>query len=178
VELSTAALAAMLAAVVAVCIAAFTGTIGQPPPKLRYAARPGTPRTPDPVQRRAEPPRGVAAASGAVPSPAAVVTAYYAALDARRFRAAWRVLGGDVRSSFGGFAAWRAGFATTRSSRPSGLQVARSGRGAVVTLVLVAADRSPAGVVRRSFDVRWRLGAGRQGWVAREVTAAARATRG
>jgi hypothetical protein len=172
VELSTAALAAMLAAVVAVCIATLTGTIGQHAPQLRSAARPGIPLTPRPVQRRAELPRRAA------PPPAAVVTAYYAALDARRFRAAWHVLRPPVRALFGGFAAWRAGFASTVSSRPAAIRVARSGRRALVTLVLLAADRSPGGLVRRRFSVRWSLRAARRGWAADAVSAAPLAGRG
>jgi hypothetical protein len=117
-------------------------------------------------------------ASFAVTPPAAVVTAYYAALDGRRFRAAWRALRPAVQSSFGGFASWRAGFATTLSSRPSEIRVARSGSRAVVTLVLAATDRSPHGLVRRSFDVRWELSASGQGWAGDTLTATERSTRG
>ena len=184
-ELNTAALVAMFAAGAVVLIGSLTGAIGQPAPHLRPATRPGTPRPPHPVQRRAElhhpsrpaapaatrTPRPAASPSVESPSPAAVVAAYYAALDARRFDAAWRVLGGGVRSSFGGFTAWRDGFATTVSSRPREVRVARAGRHAVVTLLLAATDRSPGGLVRRRFAVRWELAAGPAGWVASAVSA-------
>ena len=49
---------------------------------------------------------------------------------------------------------------------------------AVVTLVLQATDRSPRGLVKRSFDVRWELTASGRGWVADTLSATPRATRG
>ena len=101
-----------------------------------------------PVVAEPPAPRGVAA-----PSAEAVVTAYYAALDDRRFSAAWRTLSPSVRESFGGFEGWRAGYATTLESRPEDITVS----GTTVKHALVAVDRAPCGEVRRRFAVTWRL---------------------
>ena len=105
-----------------------------------------------------------------------MVRAYYAALDTRRFRAAWGTLSPVVRARFGGFAGWRAGYATTRSSRPLRLRVARTDRSATVEHVLAATDRTPCGLVRRRFTVRWTLLAEHGRWTARALRAVALAT--
>ena len=46
---------------------------------------------------------------------------YYAALDERRFEDAWAVLSPAVRTRFGGFGHWKAGYAKTVSSEPKDL---------------------------------------------------------
>ena len=93
----------------------------------------------------------------AAAGPAATVRAYYRALDARRFDAAWRTLSPGVRASFGGMDAWRAGFATTRTSRPDGLQVAAAGDRATVQHALTATDATACGIAVRRFALTWTL---------------------
>ncbi len=128
--------------------------------------------------RREGPPRPVAAPSRreGPPRPAGAarfVRDYYAALNGRRFAAAWRMLTPAVRSAFGGFAAWRAGYARTVASMPGSVRVSPTGAGATVGLTLRAGDRGACGrtVVRR-FAVTWRLARMDAGW--RATAAAAR----
>ena len=103
--------------------------------------------------------------------PAATIRAYYRALDARRFDAAWRFLAPGVRSSFGGIDTWRAGFATTRSSRPGGLHVAGAGDRATVEHALTATDATTCGTGVRRFALTWTLLREPQGaWRATAVT--------
>jgi hypothetical protein len=91
-------------------------------------------------------PRGDAAAE--------VVTGFYAALDAGRFRESWRRLSPGVQAAFGGFDAWRRGYATTLGHDVRALRA----EGTAVRHVLVATDRTPCGGdVERRFVVRWRL---------------------
>ena len=120
---------------------------------------------------RAEPaaPRRVVA-----PSAEAVVIEYYAALDDRRFGAAWRTLSPAVRAAFGGFDGWRDGYATTLSSRPGDLRVSPVPGGATVEHVLVATDRSPCGEVRRRFAVTWKLVRVDGTWMAASLSAVKR----
>jgi hypothetical protein len=112
-------------------------------------------------------PRGVAA-----PSAEELVTSYYEALDDRQFATAWKALSPAVREAFGGFEGWRAGYETTRSSRPSDIVVSPDGK--TVELVLVAADRSPCGEIRRSFAVTWKLLRVDGTWVAESLSAVKR----
>jgi hypothetical protein len=112
---------------------------------------PETPRTP--AQGQTPP---LSSGQGQTPSlsPREVVTAYYADLDARDFRSAWRRLTPEVQRSFGGFAAWSKGFATTLASVPTQVSV----EGDTVRLTLVAADRTACGgVVTTRYAVRWQL---------------------
>jgi len=89
--------------------------------------------------------------------PGRVVNAYYRALDARDFAAAWRVLSPGVRAGFGGRGTWRAGFARTVSSRPEGIAVSGGATAATVRLVLTARDRAACGVATRRYAVTWSL---------------------
>jgi hypothetical protein len=118
----------------------------------------------DAAGREARPPaaRGDAAGREAGPpvvappedGPEALVRAYYAALDARHYAAAWARLSPAVQAAFGGFDSWRRGYATTAGHRLEDLQVS----GASVRLVLVATDRTPCGgTTEQRFDVQWRL---------------------
>jgi hypothetical protein len=87
-----------------------------------------------------------------------LVRNYYAALDAGRFAAAWARLAPHVQTAFGGFEAWRRGYATTLGHGVEAVQVTPGPGGAVVQHVLVAVDRAPCGAaVERRFAVRWRL---------------------
>ena len=94
---------------------------------------------------------------GRTAAPARLVRAYYRALDGRDFRGAWRALSPTVRTSFGGIERWRAGFAATLSSVPSGLRVTATGDEATVAHVLTARDRADCGVLVQQFSVQWRL---------------------
>ena len=62
-----------------------------------------------------------------------------------------------MRTSFGGIERWRAGFAATLSSAPSGLRVSATGDEATVAHVLTARDRADCGVLTQQFSVQWRL---------------------
>ena len=74
-----------------------------------------------------EAPHQEAAVTPPAQPPEAVVEGYYRALDARRFKEAWTVLSPAVHAAFGGFERWRDGFATTLSSSPRDIEVAREG---------------------------------------------------
>jgi len=108
----------------------------------------------------------------AVP-PARVVRTYYRALDRRDFTSAWRLLAPAVQTAFGGFERWRAGFATTLSSRPGALRVTAAGDGAAIEHVLTARDEASCGVLVQRFSVRWQLQRTPEGWRATSLTAAA-----
>jgi hypothetical protein len=169
----------LAAAALVLLSAAFGGAPGaQLPAEARAEA--GSPReratTPPPEgqaerSKAAPRPRRRAARSSAPPS--SVVLDYYRALDRRDFLAAWRVLSPGVRAGFGGLERWRAGFAATRSSRPSELHVAATGDGAVVEHDLTARDTAACGVLVQRFSVRWRLRRTPDRWRAAELTAAA-----
>jgi hypothetical protein len=116
---------------------------------------------------QAAPPRGVLS-----PSAEALVTAYYRALDERRFSTAWKALSPSVQERFGGFEGWRAGFATTVSSRPSDISV--SADGTSVEHVLTAVDRSPCGEIRQRFAVTWKLLRLDGTWLAERLSAVKR----
>jgi hypothetical protein len=113
-----------------------TAAAPQPPP-ARDADRAAAPTSPGP--------------------PEAAVLDYYRALDARRFDRAWATLSPAIRSSFGGRARWRAGFATTRSSRPSHVRVVAVDGATTVRHVMTATDRTHCGLVVQRYEVTWTL---------------------
>jgi hypothetical protein len=165
----------MAATVVVVAGLTLATTAGAPPAAGAPArhARPAATASPHPLASRTARPRAVPRpAAGAA---AALVSAYYAALNARRFRAAWAMLAPAVRSSFGGFAHWRNGYASTVSSTPLRLAVsARRGGAFAVRHVLVARDRAACGTQVRRYAVAWRIArrpAGR--WLVSSLTAVA-----
>jgi hypothetical protein len=92
-------------------------------------------------------------------SPAVFVRAYYRALDADRYAAAWALLSPADQRRFGGFARWRAGYGKTLSSRAERVLVRTPTDGsATVTHTLVARDRAACGTpLERRFRVTWRL---------------------
>ena len=126
------------------------------------------------VPPEAAAPREQAAVVPPPQEPEAVVTAYYRALDAGRFNGAWALLTPAVRTSFGDFERWRAGYATTLSNLPRGIAVVRDGPRATVAHELVTEDRSPCGPLRRRFAVRWQLKLAADGWRAASLTAVER----
>jgi hypothetical protein len=141
------------------------------PPRHRAA-----PAAPEPAA-----PHSPGATAPAVASPESFVRAYYAALDARRFAAAWALLTPGLQARFGGFEAWRRGYARTVTNSTGPLQVAAAGAAATVGLTLRAGDRAACGrtVVRR-FAVSWRLARTDAGWrataaEARQLSVPARA---
>jgi hypothetical protein len=141
--------------------------VATPPSSATPHATPSPAATPAPAASSPAP-----AAAG---SPGALVAAYYAALDARRFRAAWAVLAAGVRRSFGGFAHWRNGYASTVSSTPVRIAVsAQPGGVFAVRHVLVARDRAGCGTKVRRYAVSWRIGARLTGgWSVTSLTAVA-----
>jgi hypothetical protein len=123
-----------------------------------------------PAAERAPAPRGIAA-----PTAQAAITSFYAALDDRRFASAWEALSPAVRTAFGGFDGWRAGYSNTISSRPSHFRVTAGPRGAtVVEHILTAGDRSSCGPVEQRFAVSWRLIEVDGAWLAESLTATKR----
>jgi hypothetical protein len=98
-------------------------------------------------------------------SPRRFVRDYYAALDARRFAAAWKLLDPSLQARFGGFAPWRSGYKYTVANSPGSLQVTAAAGAATVGLTLRAGDRDACGkTVERRFAVTWRLARTEAGW--------------
>jgi hypothetical protein len=97
---------------------------------------------------------------------------YYAALDGKDFAAAWQMLSPEVQQAFGGFAAWREGYARTISNAPGGVTVTPAAAGATVGLTLRAGDRGACGrIAERRFAVIWRLARTPAGWRATAASA-------
>jgi hypothetical protein len=97
---------------------------------------------------------------------------YYAALDGKDFAAAWQMLSPEVQQAFGGFAAWRRGYARTVSNAPGGVTVTPAAAGATVGLTLRAGDRGACGrIAERRFAVTWRLARTPAGWRATAASA-------
>ena len=137
----------------------------------RRTARPGP--TPTPVSAASvleETPRHESAVTPPPQPPETVVMTYYRALDAGRFDAAWTILTPAVKSTFGEFERWRDGYATTLSSSPRDIEVARDGAVATIAHELVTEDRSSCGPVERRFAVRWKLVLAEDGWRAASLS--------
>jgi hypothetical protein len=134
----------------------------------RRTARPAARTTPEPTATPASapvlPPEADVPPEQKAPPPESVVESFYRALDAGRFEAAWTILTPAVRSAFGGFERWREGYATTLSSSPRDMEVAREGAVVTVAHELATEDRSPCGPVERRFHIRWRLVHSAGGW--------------
>lgn len=97
---------------------------------------------------------------------------YYAALDGKDFAAAWQMLSPEVQQAFGGFPAWREGYARTVSNAPGGVTVTPAAAGATVGLTLRAGDRGACGrIAERRFAVTWRLARTSAGWRATAASA-------
>ena len=107
----------------------------------------------------------------AAPAAESFVRAYYRALDEKRFEDAWDSLTPALRTRFGGFAGWKAGYATTVYSKPRNIAVTATGNGATVEHLLVARDKNCAG--ERRFSVTWRLRRVSEQWSVTALTAAA-----
>ena len=188
---SPATIAALLLVLAAASLIALTAVAVRPSPQapaISTHAAPGSKprgherdpaarRTPrrGPGRRIARPAARSTPAPKTAPAPETVVEAYYRALDGRRFEAAWTILTPAVRTAFGDFEHWSAGYATTLSSAPRDIEVARDGAAATVAHELVTEDRSACGPVRRRFAVRWRLVLAADGWRAASLTAFERA---
>jgi hypothetical protein len=97
---------------------------------------------------------------------------YYAALDGKDFAAAWQMLSPEVQQAFGGFSAWRKGYARTVSNAPEGVTITPAVTGATVGLTLRAGDRGACGrIAERRFAVTWRLARTSAGWRATAASA-------
>jgi len=135
----------------------------EPPVTATGNAAEGMPGTPAPAALAPDP---------AVAAGHAFVRDYYAALDDHDFAAAWQLLSPEVQRAFGGFDAWRAGYAHTVSHAPAELTVTPAGAGATVGLTLRAGDRGACGeTVERRFAVTWRLARTPAGWRATAASA-------
>ena len=78
----------------------------------------------------------------------------------------------EVQHAFGGFAAWRKGYARTVSNAPEGVTVTPAVAGATVGLTLRAGDRGVCGrIAERRFAVTWRLARTPAGWRATAASA-------
>ena len=132
---------------------------------MEPAATAAPPKTP-PHVAPAPAAEGPAPPAAALPSsPQRFVRDYYAALDARRFAAAWKLLGPGVQARFGSFEVWRSGFKYTVANSPGSLQVTAAAGAATVGLTLRAGDRDACGkTVERRFAVSWRLARTEAGW--------------
>jgi hypothetical protein len=139
----------------------------------------GAPKPGEPVAGEGEtavPPTSGAPKTGAAGDAAAFVRSYYAALDARRYEDAWKRLSPALKTRFGGYAKWRAGYGATLSSRPSAIKSSVAPDGSTtVEHVLVARDRAACGPpVEQSFAVTWRLMRSGAGWSVGDLRATAR----
>jgi hypothetical protein len=118
-----------------------------------------------------------------IPDPVAAaargfVSDYYAALDSHDFAAAWQMLSPEVRQAFGGFAAWRKGYARTVSNAPGAVTVTPAAAGATVGLTRRAGDRGACGrIAERRFAVTWQLARTPAGWRATAASAQAQRPR-
>ncbi len=198
---SPATIAALLLVLAAACLIALTAVAVRPSPQAPAISTHAAPVTKprgherDPAARRtqrrgagrriarpaarftpaAAAPQEAAVTPASAPAPETVVKAYYRALDARRFDAAWAILTPAVRAAFGHFERWSDGYAKTLSSAPRDIEVARDGAVATVAHELVTADRSACGPLRRRFAVHWRLVLAGEGWRAVSLSAVKRA---
>ena len=119
-------------------------------------AAPSTQRA-TPQRRTATPPADI---SPAGPAPGAdeakdYVRDYYTALNEQRYDDAWAVLTPAIRSRFGGFEHWKAGYAKTLSSKPKDLVTTLKGDRMVVRLRLAALEEGCP--IARDYEVTWTL---------------------
>ena len=113
---------------------------GDAPDARRGAGVPDPPASdaaPAPSTKRATPQRRTATPAADIspggPAPGAdeakeYVRDYYTALNEQRYDDAWAVLTPAIRSRFGGFEHWKAGYAKTLSSKPKDLVTTLQGR--------------------------------------------------
>ncbi|MDA0183626.1 hypothetical protein OJ997_25175 [Solirubrobacter phytolaccae] len=106
------------------------------------------------------------------PSATSFVRGYYRDLDAQRFAEAWDSLSPAVQGALGPYTRWKAGYASTISSRPREFSITGDARGTSVTHILVARDKGCDSA--RQFRVTWQLEAEGSEWtvVALGATAA------
>lgn len=90
---------------------------------------------------------------------ATVVRDFYAALERQDYATAWSRLSPSLREQFGGLATWRAGFATTRSTKVDvNTTRATDENHASVAIDLRSVDREACDeTVRQRFAGTWRL---------------------
>ena len=92
---------------------------------------------------------------------------FYAAIEAGHFGQSWGRLGPAVRARSMSFEAWRAGYATTLSSRVEDLRVEPDGN---VRHVLVTVDRTPCGgTTERRYEMLWYLDRSGRTFTARDL---------
>jgi hypothetical protein len=96
---------------------------------------------------------------------------YYTAIDEQRYDDAWAMLASAVRSDFGGFARWRAGYAKTQSNAPNDLSTTLRGDRTIVQLRLSALEQGCP--IARDYSVTWTLERAAGEWTATSVRASA-----
>jgi hypothetical protein len=99
------------------------------------------------------------------------VKSYYRAVDAQNFEKAWRRLGPAVRTTFGGYAKWTAGFENSVLSRvtsASALDASRSSAEVAVALTSKDIDVCGSDVVQRFRGV-WKLSRTDGRWIAEHI---------
>ena len=146
----------------------------KPGRKERAPARekPAPAPTPAPPVIELKEPAVATAPPATAPAARGFIRDYYAALDGRDFAAAWQMLSPEVQQAFGGFSAWREGYARTVSNAPEGVTVTPAVTGATVGLTLRAGDRGACGrIAERRFAVTWRLARTPAGWRATAASA-------
>ena len=157
--------AAALAGVAATALVLAVGGSGEAAPRAEVwsykapAVVEPAPRTPAPV---------------ATPAPAPpplerpeFVRRFYAAIEDGRFGHAWGRLGPAIRARTPSFETWRAGYATTLSTRVEDLRVEADGN---VRHVLVAVDSTPCGgATERRYEVLWYLDRDGRTFTARDL---------
>ena len=87
------------------------------------------------------------------------VAAYYAAVDARRFGAAWDLLAPTLQAELGGYATWKAGYQTTVATKAKSIDATSvTSLAATVALELKATDSDACGdLVGQTFAGTWSL---------------------
>lgn len=99
---------------------------------------------------------------------------FYFRLNGRRYATAWGMLSAGLRSQFGSYSGWRAGYRRTVGIRVNAAQATLIGGGrAVVVTRFRARDRDACtgGVRQQFFRARWVLSRRNGKWVATSVTA-------
>lgn len=87
------------------------------------------------------------------------VRSFYQRVTRRRFRQAWRMLSARLRSQFGSYSRWRAGYRRSLGTRLNLARARWNGSVGVVTVAIRARDRDACSgrVIRQFFRGRWTL---------------------
>jgi hypothetical protein len=100
-----------------------------------------------------------------------VVRTYYSDIDSGDYHGAWHRLAPFVRSSFGGYETWRAGYKTTTSTSVIRVGIKRLGRqDAALRVTVKASDTDVCGSeVKQRFRGSWQLERHGHSWIATNI---------